>query len=240
MRPSGRKNDQLREISFDIGYAPQADGSCFVKCGNTHILCTATLEERVPPFLKGKGEGWLTAEYGMLPCSTDRRMDREAARGKQSGRTQEIQRLIGRSLRAALDFKSMGEKQIIVDCDVIRADGGTRTAAITGGFLALYQAAVKGAQAGILNSMPIINQVAAISCGLYKGEAVADLDYLEDSDADADANFVMTSKGEIIEIQGTAEKAPFSHGQFTDIMQLAQNGISELCAKQADIMKQIF
>ena len=240
MRPSGREADALREIDFEIGYAPHAEGSCFVKCGNTHILCTASIEERVPPFLKGTGEGWVTAEYGMLPRSTGTRMNREAAKGKQSGRTQEIQRLIGRSLRAVVDLKGLGEKQIIVDCDVIRADGGTRTASITGGFLALYQACVNAAKDGRITSMPIKDQVAAISCGIYKGTPVLDLDYPEDSEAETDANFVMTSKGNIIEVQGTAEGAPFSEEEFLKLMALAKKGIKELATKQNDIMKGLF
>ena len=240
MRPSGRSYDALREISFDIDYAPHAEGSCLVKFGNTHVLCTASLEEKIPPFLKGKGEGWVTAEYGMLPRATGTRTDREAAKGKQSGRTQEIQRLIGRSLRAVTDLRGLGEKQMIIDCDVIRADGGTRTAAITGGYLALYQACIKAAQQGRIPSMPIKNQVAAVSCGIYKGTAILDLDYAEDSNAEADANFIFTAKGEVIEIQATAETVPFSDKQFANLMSLAQSGIKELCAKQAIIMKELF
>ena len=240
MRPSSREADALRDIDFEIGYAPHAEGSCFVKCGNTHVLCTASIEDRVPPFLKGTGEGWVTAEYGMLPRSTGSRMNREAAKGKQSGRTQEIQRLIGRSLRAVVDLKGLGEKQVIIDCDVIRADGGTRTASITGGFLALYQACVNAAKDGRIPSMPIKEQVAAISCGIYKGQPVLDLDYPEDSEAETDANFVMTSKGKIIEVQGTAEGAPFSEEEFLKLMGLAKKGIKELCEKQSDIMKGLF
>jgi ribonuclease PH len=237
MRPSGRNADNLRDISFEMGYAPHAEGSCLIKCGNTHVLCTATIEDKVPPFLKGKNEGWVTAEYGMLPRSTHSRIDREASRGKQSGRTQEIQRLIGRSLRAVVDLKALGENQIIIDCDVLRADGGTRTASITGGYLALYQACVNAAKSGRIISMPIKDQVAAISCGLYKGTPVLDLDYIEDSSADADANFIMTAKGNIIEFQGTAEKKPFTQDEFTQMMNLAQQGITELCRLQSAIMK---
>lgn len=240
MRPSGRPIDALREISFEIDYAPQAEGSCLVKFGNTHVLCTASLEDKIPPFLKGKGEGWVTAEYGMLPRATGTRTDREAAKGKQSGRTQEIQRLIGRSLRAVTDLRGLGEKQMIIDCDVIRADGGTRTAAITGAYLALYQACIKVAKQGRIPSMPIKNQVAAVSCGIYKGTAILDLDYGEDSNAEADANFIFTAKGEVIEIQATAEKSPFSVTHFNSLMSLAQVGIKELCATQALIMKELF
>jgi ribonuclease PH len=238
-RPSGRNFDQLRDITFELDYAPQAEGSCLIKCGNTHVLCTATIEDKVPPFLKGKGEGWVTAEYGMLPRSTADRMDREAARGKQSGRTQEIQRLIGRSLRAVIDLKALGEKQIIIDCDVIRADGGTRTAAITGGYIALFAACVKAAKQGRIKTMPITKQVAAVSCGIYKGQAVLDLDYIEDSAAQADANFILTDAGQIIEIQATAETEPFSEALFQEVFTLARKGIKELSAMQAKLITQI-
>ncbi len=238
-RPSGRQCDQLRDITFELDYAPQAEGSCLIKFGNTHVICTATIEDKVPPFLKGKGEGWVTAEYGMLPRSTADRMDREAARGKQSGRTQEIQRLIGRSLRAVIDLKALGEKQIIIDCDVIRADGGTRTAAITGGYIALFAACVKAAKQGRIKTMPITKQVAAVSCGIYKGQAVLDLDYLEDSAAQADANFILTDTGQIIEIQATAETEPFADSLFQEVFVLARKGIKELSAMQAKLISEM-
>lgn len=232
LRPSGRAVDQLREFSFEMGYSPQAEGSCFIKCGNTHVLCTASVETRVPPWLKGQGQGWVTAEYGMLPRSTGERMDREAARGKQSGRTQEIQRLIGRSLRAVVDLVKLGEIQIKVDCDVIRADGGTRTAAITGAYLALEQAILRSIELGHIKENPLTDQVAAISCGLYKDTAVLDLDYIEDSSAQADTNFVLTGSGGIVEIQGTAEESPFSEDAFMDMLRLAQKGTKELFVMQ--------
>lgn len=238
-RPSNRAPDQLRPISIELGYAPNAEGSCLIKYGNTHVLCTATIEDKVPPFLKGKGAGWITAEYGMLPRATNERVAREAAKGKQSGRTQEIQRLIGRSLRAVADLKAIGEKQIIVDCDVIRADGGTRTAAITGGFIALFAACTYAAKEGRIRSMPIKKQVAAISCGIYQGQAVLDLDYAEDSKAQADANFVLTEKGEIVEIQATAEDEPFSDALFQDLFSLARKGIKELTDLQAKYIAEI-
>ncbi|MFT6073040.1 MAG: ribonuclease PH [Alphaproteobacteria bacterium] len=238
-RPSQRNFDQLRDVTFELDYAPQAEGSCLIKYGNTHVLCTATIEDKIPPFLKGKGEGWVTAEYGMLPRSTGERMGREAARGKQSGRTQEIQRLIGRSLRAVTDLKALGEKQIIIDCDVIRADGGTRTAAITGGYIALFAACAKAAKEGRIKSMPITKQVAAISCGIYKDKAVLDLDYIEDSNAQADANFILTETNQIIEIQATAEDKPFSDDLFQELFVLARKGIKELTAMQAKIITEI-
>lgn len=238
-RPSKRNFDQMRDVSFELDYAPNAEGSCLVKFGNTHVLCTATIEDKVPPFLKGTGEGWVTAEYGMLPRATHDRVPREAAKGKQSGRTQEIQRLIGRSLRAIMDLKSLGEKQIIVDCDVLRADGGTRTASITGGYIALFAACARAAKNGRIHSMPITKQVAAISCGIYKGQAVLDLDYAEDSNAEADANFVLTETGQIIEIQATAEDKPFDDTLFQELFSLAQKGIKELSAKQAVLIAEI-
>ena len=200
--------------------------------GNTHVLCTASLEERVPSWLRGSGAGWVTAEYGMLPRSTHTRTGREAARGKQSGRTQEIQRLIGRSLRAVTDLKAIGEMQVRIDCDVTQADGGTRTASITGAYVALHRAFEHCQRLGVLKTIPLIGEVAAISCGLYKGEAVLDLDYAEDSNADADANFVLTSAGGIVEVQGTAEKDPFSEDQFMELMQLAKKGCTELILAQ--------
>jgi ribonuclease PH len=232
MRPSGRTPDALRSVTLEPAYARHAEGSCFVRFGDTHVLCTASLEERVPPFLRGKGSGWVTAEYGMLPRSTGSRMRREAAAGKQSGRTQEIQRLIGRSLRAVVDMEKLGERQITVDCDVIQADGGTRTASITGAWVALYEA-VRGLQMNrTIETDPIVDQVAAISCGIYQGQAVLDLDYAEDSTAETDANFVMTGKGGFVEIQGTAEGAPFSQENFADLTGLAKKGIGELLVLQ--------
>jgi ribonuclease PH len=232
MRPSGRAPDSLRPVSFDLGFAKHAEGSCLVKFGDTHVLCTASLDEKVPPFLKGQGKGWVTAEYGMLPRATHTRGRREAAAGKQSGRTQEIQRLIGRSLRAVTDLVALGERQITIDCDVIQADGGTRTASITGGYLALHQCLSGLVRQGVLPSIPLIAEVAAISCGLYKGVAVLDLDYAEDSNAEADANFVLTGKGGIVEIQGTAEADPFSEDQFLALLSLAKAGIATLAQAQ--------
>lgn len=228
MRPSKRQPDEMRPVQFERAVSLHAEGSCLIKCGNTHVLCTASLEERIPPWLKGQGRGWVTAEYGMLPRSTTDRMRREATAGKQSGRTQEIQRLIGRSLRAVVDLKALGEKQISVDCDVIQADGGTRTAAITGAWVALHDCiewmkAREMAGDGILK-----DHIAAVSCGIYGGTPVLDLDYPEDSDADTDANFVMTGSGGIVEIQGTAEKDPFSEDEFAHLLGLAKKGIGEL------------
>jgi ribonuclease PH len=228
MRPSGRAKDELRQISIETGILPNADGSCLIKCGNTHIICTASIDEQVPRFLKGKGSGWVTAEYGMLPASTASRMRRESANGGQGGRTQEIQRLIGRSLRSVTNMDLLGERQIIVDCDVIQADGGTRTASITGGYVALHIAMTKLFDKGVIRKHPLIANMAAVSCGVYQGNAVLDLDYLEDSNAQADANFVMTDSGKIIEIQGTAEHEPFEESQFTEMMVLAKNGIKQL------------
>ena len=232
MRPSGRASDQLRPIVLEPGIAAHAEGSCLAKFGNTHVLCTASVEERVPPFLRNPGKGWITAEYGMLPRSTHTRTDREAARGKQTGRTQEIQRLIGRSLRAVADLTAFGERQITIDCDVLQADGGTRTAAITGAWVALHHAFQWLVKEGEIDRLPLRDQVAAISCGISAGTPVLDLDYAEDSAADADANFVLTGAGAIIEIQGTAEKAPFSEAQFLELLRLARKGIGDLCAAQ--------
>ncbi|WP_188666524.1 ribonuclease PH [Terasakiella brassicae] len=232
MRPSGRAADQLRPVSFELGFSKYAEGSCLVKFGDTHVLCTATVEEKVPGWMRGSGAGWVTAEYGMLPRSTHDRMRREASSGKQSGRTQEIQRLIGRSLRAVTDLKAMGEIQVRVDCDVLQADGGTRTASITGSYVAMYAAFQKMVEAGKLAAIPMSDEVAAVSCGIYEGEAVLDLDYDEDSTAQADTNFVLTGKGGIVEIQGTAEEDPFSREQFIQLLDLAQKGISELSILQ--------
>ncbi|MBV9829495.1 MAG: ribonuclease PH [Alphaproteobacteria bacterium] len=232
MRPSGRAAEIMRPISLEPGAAKYAEGSCLAKFGDTHVLCAATIEERVPPFLRNTGRGWVTAEYGMLPRSTHTRTDREASRGKQSGRTQEIQRLIGRSLRAVTDLAALGERQIRIDCDVLQADGGTRTAAITGSYVALHQALGKLVTAGLLPAMPLHDSVAAISCGVFEGEAVLDLDYPEDSKAETDANFVLTGKGGIVEIQATAEGAPFDEITFTRMLALARLGIGELTRKQ--------
>ncbi len=232
MRPSGRQPDQLRNVTLEMDFAKHAEGSCLAKFGDTHVLCTASVEQRVPPWMRDSGKGWVTAEYGMLPRSTHTRTDREAARGKQSGRTQEIQRLIGRSLRAVTDLKAMGEIQIKLDCDVLQADGGTRTASITGAYCALYRAFEKCIDLGIIQSIPLIDSVAAISCGIYQGAPVLDLDYAEDSSAEADANFVLTGKSGIVEIQGTAEADPFSEDAFMELMRLAKKGIGELTALQ--------
>ncbi len=232
IRPSGRAADQLRNVSFELGFSKYAEGSCLVKFGDTHVLCTATVEEKVPGWMRGSGAGWVTAEYGMLPRSTHDRMRREASSGKQSGRTQEIQRLIGRSLRAVTDLKAMGEIQVRVDCDVLQADGGTRTASITGSYVAMYAAFQKMVEAGKLDAIPMSDEVAAVSCGIYEGEAVLDLDYDEDSAAQADTNFVLTGKGGIVEIQGTAEEDPFSREQFIQLLDLAQKGITELSILQ--------
>lgn len=237
MRPSHRAADQLRPIRFTPRFTKYAEGSCLIQCGDTHVLCTASVEEKVPPFLRNTGLGWVTAEYGMLPRSTHDRMDREAAKGKQSGRTQEIQRLIGRALRAVVDRKLLGEMQIKVDCDVIQADGGTRTASITGGYVALALACKHLMKIGRLKAWPLTDSVAAISCGLYEGQVVLDLDYAEDSNAGADANFVMTGRGGIVEIQGTAEQDPFSEAQFNAMMALARKGIAELAAQQNSIIE---
>lgn len=228
MRPSGRQLNEIRAVTIERGVTKHAEGSCLIKFGDTHVLCTASLEERVPPFLKGKGAGWVTAEYGMLPRSTHERMRREAAQGKQSGRTQEIQRLIGRSLRAVVDMKLLGERQISLDCDVLQADGGTRTASITGAWVALHQCIEWMMAREMIAVSPITDHVAAISCGIYKGLPVADLDYAEDSDADTDANFVMTGRGGICEIQGTAEAEPFTEAEFISLMELAKSSIAQL------------
>ena len=236
MRPSGRTTEQLRAITLEAGANKYAEGSCLAKFGDTHVLCTASLSERVPPWLRGQKRGWVTAEYGMLPRSTHTRSDREAARGKQSGRTQEIQRLIGRSLRAVTNLPLIGERQIQVDCDVLLADGGTRTASITGGYVALHLCFQNMLDKGLIEEMPLTDQVAAISCGLYNGTAVADLDYAEDSNAETDANFVLTGNGGIVEIQGTAEKEPFSEAQFGEMLTLAKKGIAELVSEQRRVL----
>ena len=236
MRPSGRQHNEKRAVSVEIGTSKYAEGSSLIRFGDTHVLCTASVEERVPPFLRGQGIGWVTAEYGMLPRSTHTRTDREAVRGKQSGRTLEIQRLIGRSLRAVTDTKALGERQVRIDCDVIQADGGTRTAAITGGYIALYLALKNLASKQVLPRVPLSDQVAAISCGIYKGYPVLDLDYLEDSSAEADCNFVLTGTGGIIEIQATAEKEPFSPSIFDELTNLAKCGVAELVRLQKTVL----
>jgi ribonuclease PH len=232
MRPSARANDQMRTVTLEPGFSKHAEGSCLVKFGNTHVLCTASLEETAPGFLRGTGKGWVTAEYGMLPRSTHERMRREAAQGKQSGRTQEIQRLVGRSLRAVVDMTALGERQIVIDCDVLQADGGTRTASITGGFVALHQCIGFMKKTGMVTKPAIKDHVAAISCGVWKGTPVLDLDYDEDSTAETDANFVLTGGGGLVEIQGTAEGAPFSDEEFAAMLKLARKGIGELIALQ--------
>ncbi|MEY3004891.1 MAG: hypothetical protein RLZZ491_2067 [Pseudomonadota bacterium] len=232
MRPSGRNLDEMRDIVIETGVARYAEGSCLIRCGGTHVLCTATLEERVPPFLKNSGLGWVTAEYGMLPRATHSRMKREAATGKQSGRTQEIQRLIGRALRAGVDRSALGERQITIDCDVIQADGGTRCASITGGWVALRLAVDKLMKAGAITTNPITDHIAAVSCGIYAGQAVLDLDYLEDSEAGTDSNFVMTGAGALVEVQASAEGAAFSRAQFEELFRLAEKGTAALVAAQ--------
>ena len=232
MRPSGRSPDQMRSVKLETGFSSYAEGSCLAKFGDTHVLCNATVEERVPPWIRNSGRGWVTAEYGMLPRSTHERTDREAARGKQSGRTQEIQRLIGRSLRAVVDLEALGERQVRLDCDVIQADGGTRTASITGAYVALKVAMAGLIRSGMLSADPVTGSIAAISCGIFKGTPVLDLDYAEDSNADVDANFVLTDAGGIVEIQGTAEAAPFSEEDFRQLMELAKKGVGELTTAQ--------
>ncbi len=232
MRPSNRAPDAMRKVVLEPGFAKHAEGSCLARFGDTHVLCTASILDRIPPFLRNSGRGWVTAEYGMLPRSTHTRTDREAARGKQSGRTQEIQRLIGRSLRAVTRLDAFGERQITIDCDVLQADGGTRTASITGAWVALHMAFQHMKRAGAISEIPLTDQVAAVSCGLWQGRPVLDLDYAEDSSAEADANFVFTASGGIVEVQGTAEADPFSQAQFDAMLALAHKGIGELVAAQ--------
>ena len=234
MRPSGRQLNEMREVSIETNVTKHAEGSCLIKMGDTHVLCTATLEERVPPFIKGSGLGWVTAEYGMLPRSTTSRMRREAAAGKQGGRTVEIQRLIGRSLRAGVDRVALGERQITIDCDVIQADGGTRCASITGGWVALRLAVNKLLKAGEIVTDPLISPVAAISCGIYAGQPVLDLDYPEDSEAGVDGNFIMLGNKNLIEVQMSAEGSVFSRDQMNQLMDLAEKGVEELAAKQLE------
>ena len=232
MRPSNRNPDQLRTIRITRNYTKHAEGSVLIECGETKVICTASIDEKVPPFLRGKGQGWVTAEYGMLPRSTGSRMDREAARGKQSGRTQEIQRLIGRSLRAVVDMAKLGERTIQIDCDVIQADGGTRTASITGAYVALHDAVTYLMKKHSLTESPLKDQVAAISVGVYQGVPVLDLDYLEDSDCDTDMNVVMTGSGGFVEVQGTAEGNPFSRKEMEAMLDLAEAGIKQLVVAQ--------
>ena len=236
MRPSLRANNELRPIEMIRHYTKHAEGSVLVKFGDTHVLCTASVEEKVPGFLKGKNQGWVTAEYGMLPRSTDSRMDREAARGKQSGRTQEIQRLIGRSLRAIIDLNKLGERSIHIDCDVIQADGGTRTASITGAYVALQDAVSFLLSKGLITESPLKDSVAAISVGVYQGAAVLDLDYIEDSDCDTDMNVVMTGNGGFVEVQGTAEGEPFQRAEMDAMLDLAAHGIKQLISKQQSVL----
>lgn len=236
MRQSGRKSNQLRPISIELSPLINAEGSCLIKIGNTHVMCSASYDTTVPPFLRNQNRGWITAEYSMLPGSTSQRNKREAVQGKQSGRTQEIQRLIGRTMRSIIDLQKLGERQITIDCDVINADGGTRTAAITGSYVALHLAIRSLMKKRILKVNPLINQVAAVSCGIYKDQPILDLDYLEDSDAEVDSNFVFACNGNLIEIQGTAEKKPFSEGQFLEMLKLAKAGVAELFKLQNQVL----
>lgn len=232
MRPSGRKLDEMRSVSIEPGVMRHAEGSCLIRIGDTHVLCSASIEDRPPPFLKGTGQGWVTAEYGMLPRATTTRGRREAAAGKQSGRTQEIQRLIGRALRAGVDRVALGERQIVIDCDVIQADGGTRCAAITGGWVALRMAVNRLMQAGVITTDPIMDQVAAVSCGLYAGQPVLDLDYPEDSAAGVDGNFILTGRGRLIEVQMSAEGSSFDRAQMDTLLDLAVAGCGQLAEAQ--------
>ena len=232
MRPSGRALNEMRAVSFETGFIKHAEGSCLIKMGDTHVLCTATIEDRVPPFIKGSGLGWVTAEYGMLPRATNTRMRREATSGKQGGRTVEIQRLIGRALRAGVDRVALGERQITIDCDVIQADGGTRCASITGGWVALRLAVNKLMKSGAVKIDPLVDPVSAISCGIYAGQAILDLDYPEDSEAGVDGNFIMTGTGKLIEVQMSAEGSVFSRDQMNQLMDLAAAGTSQLAEMQ--------
>ena len=238
-RPSGRNANQLRSLSLETSVSKYAEGSCLVKLGNTHVFCTASVEEKVPSFLKNKGSGWITAEYGMLPRSTHSRIDREASRGKQTGRTQEIQRLIGRSLRSIANLEEMGERQVRIDCDVIQADGGTRTAAITGAYVALYQALSNLKDKGMIETIPLTDSIAAISCGVHNEQSILDLDYEEDSAAEVDANFVLTGSGKIVEIQTTAEERPFEEKSFLSLVKLAHSGIKEITKYQKKVLAEV-
>jgi ribonuclease PH len=232
MRPSGRQPAQLREIVCEVNPSRYAEGSCLIKCGHTHVLCTATVEDSLPGWLRGGGKGWITAEYGMLPRATNQRTDREAAKGKQTGRTQEIQRLIGRALRAVVDLQALGERQIKIDCDVLQADGGTRCASITGAYIAMHLACAHLVKIGALKSLPFTDTIAAVSCGIYNGTPVLDLDYDEDSAADTDANFILTGTGGIVEIQATAEKTPMTQVDFDALLTLARQGCADLTLTQ--------
>lgn len=236
MRPSKRQNDEMRAVTLERGFSKHAEGSCLIKFGDTHVLCTASLEERVPPWLRGGGKGWVTAEYGMLPRSTNSRMGREASRGKQGGRTVEIQRLIGRSLRSALDLSKLGENTITIDCDVIQADGGTRTAAITGACVALVDAINHLQRKKLVTQDPLRHMIASVSVGIYQGVPVLDLDYPEDSAADTDMNVIMTESGDFIEVQGTAEGNTFNRGELNSMLDIASDGIAELIAKQREAL----
>ena len=237
MRPSNRNNNEMRSVEIETDITMHAEGSCIIKCGDTHVLCTASVEERVPPFLRNSGLGWVTGEYGMLPGSTSTRNRREATSGKQSGRTQEIQRLIGRPLRACIDRRTLGERQITIDCDVIQADGGTRCASITGGWVALKLATNLLLSKEIINSDPIVETVAAVSCGIYANQALLDLDYAEDSEAGTDANFVLTESNKMIEVQGSAEGAPFTRSQLNRMTDLAEKGVQELVINQKNAVR---
>ena len=236
MRPSGRKLDEMRSLSIEIGTMKHAEGSCLIKMGDTHVLCSATIEDKAPPFLKNTGLGWVTAEYGMLPRATNSRMRREAAAGKQSGRTQEIQRLIGRALRAGVDRSALGERQIVIDCDVIQADGGTRCASITGGWVALRLAVNKLLKSGAISSDPIVDHVAAISSGIYAGQPILDLDYVEDSAAGTDGNFILTGRGRLIEVQMSVEGATFSRDEMNHLIDLSEVGIKSLVDAQKQVL----
>jgi ribonuclease PH len=237
MRPDNRKPNELRQVFLGPGYAKFAEGSCFVKFGDTHVICTATVEEKVPPFLRNTGTGWITAEYGMLPRCSPERIEREASKGKQTGRTQEIQRLIGRALRSVVDLKALGERQIRIDCDVLQADGGTRTASITGGYVAMHQALERLVQRKKIAALPLTDQIAAVSCGVVNSNAVLDLNYVEDSNAQVDANFVMTGQGLLVEVQAAAEKNPFSEKEFAAMLDLAKEGIGTLVNLQRQVLK---
>ncbi|MBY0281340.1 MAG: ribonuclease PH [Alphaproteobacteria bacterium] len=236
-RFQNRKLSELRSVFLGPSFVKYAEGSCFVKFGDTHVICAATIEEKVPPFLRNTGSGWVTAEYGMLPRSSHERIEREAAKGKQSGRTQEIQRLIGRALRSVVDLKALGERQIKIDCDVLQADGGTRTASITGAYVALHQALNKLMDQKKIKTFPLIDQIAAVSCGIVDGEPMLDLNYLEDSNAQVDANFVITGQGKLVEVQAAAEKDPFSEKEFTELLKLAKHGTEELNKLQRQALK---
>ncbi len=239
MRPSKRKNNQLRELSIESNILNNAEGSCLIKFGNTHVICSASMEDKVPRFLRGQNKGWLSAEYSMLPCAANSRIKRESTQGKQNGRTLEIQRLIGRSLRMAIDLNLLGERQILIDCDVINADGGTRTAAITGSYVALHLAISSLLSKGVIKQNPLTTQIAAISCGIYKNEAIIDLDYIEDSNAEVDANFVLNNKGNIIEVQATSENSDFSTEQLVKMLTLAKNNSTKLFKLQNQTLLKI-